>query len=60
MEVPLGKICRGKVHDVALLGLGLSESKQVLTQLQREIVRRQFEWFCRDKEAVTIEPSCGR
>ena len=42
-QVSLGEFCRGKVDDVALLGLGLSESKEVLTRLQREIVTTQFE-----------------
>jgi hypothetical protein len=42
-QVSLGEICAGKVDDVALLGLGLSESKQVLTRLQHEIVATQFE-----------------
>jgi len=41
-QVSLGEFCRGKIDDVALLGLGLSESKEVLTRLQREIVTTQF------------------
>ncbi len=48
-QVSLGEICRTEVHDVALLGLGLSESKQVLTRLQREIVTRQFESTARER-----------
>ena len=42
-QVSLGELCCGKVDDVALLGLGLSESKEMLTRLQREIVMTQFE-----------------
>jgi hypothetical protein len=33
-QVSLREICGGKVDDVALLGLGLSESKEVLTRLR--------------------------
>ena len=42
-QVSLGDICRDKVDDVALLGLGLSEIKQLLMRLQHEIVTTQFE-----------------
>jgi hypothetical protein len=48
-EVSLGEICGGKVDDVALLGLGLSESKQVLTRLQHEIVTTQFESIAHER-----------
>ena len=42
-NVSLGQICSIKVDDVALLGLDLLESKQVLTRLQHEIVTTQFQ-----------------
>ena len=48
-SVSLGQICRSKVDDVALLGLELSESKQVLTRLQHEIVTTQFKSISHDR-----------
>ena len=42
-NVSIGHMIRPDVSDVAMLGLSLSESKQLLAQLQREIVTRQFE-----------------
>jgi hypothetical protein len=48
-EVSLGKVWRGKVDDVALLGLGLSESKQLLTRLQHEIVTTQFDSIAHER-----------
>jgi hypothetical protein len=48
-SVSLGQICRAKVDGVALLGLELSESKQVLTRLQREIVTTQFKSISHDR-----------
>ena len=48
-EVSLGEVCRGKVDDVALLGLGLSESKQLLTRLQHEIVTTQFDSIAHER-----------
>jgi hypothetical protein len=55
-QVSLGEICRTEVHDVALLGLGLSESKLVLARLQREIVTRQFESTTRERRPCVC---CG-
>ena len=48
-SVSLGQICRSKVDDVALLGLELSESKQVLRRLQHEIVTTQFKSISHDR-----------
>ena len=42
-NVPLAQMTRPDVSELATLGLSLSESKQLLAQLQREIVTRQFE-----------------
>ena len=55
-QVSLGEICRTEIHDVALLGLGLSESKLVLARLQREIVTRQFESTTRERRPCVC---CG-
>jgi hypothetical protein len=55
-QVSLGEFCRGKVDDVALLGLGLSESNQVLTRLQREIVTTQFESIAHERRPCAC---CG-
>src|SRR5882757_7046265 len=43
INVPLAQMTRPDVSELATLGLSLSESKQLLAQLQREIVTRQFE-----------------
>ena len=42
-EVSLARIRRTGDEEVAMLGLGLAEGKQVVARLQREIVLRQFE-----------------
>src|SRR5260370_32795658 len=42
-NVPLAQMTRPDVSELAMLGLSLSESKQLLAQLQHEIVTRQFE-----------------
>ncbi len=56
-SVSLGQICRSKVDDVALLGLGLSESKQVLTRLQHEIVTTQFKSISLERQPCAC---CGK
>src|SRR5260370_2416093 len=42
-NVPLAQMTRPDVSELATLGLSLCESKQLLAQLQHEIVTRQFE-----------------
>jgi hypothetical protein len=42
-NVLLAQMTRPDVSELATLGLSLSESKQLLAKLQREIVTRQFE-----------------
>src|SRR6202171_3724341 len=42
-NVPLAQMTRPDVSELATLRLSLSESKQLLAQLQHEIVTRQFE-----------------
>ena len=42
-NVPLAQMTRPDVSELATLGLSLCESKQLLAQLQHEIVIRQFE-----------------
>ena len=42
-EVLLARLTRTGEEEVAMLGLGLAEGKQVVARLQREIVIRQFE-----------------
>jgi hypothetical protein len=42
-QVSLGHLERGEVEDVVLLGLKLSEGKQLMERLQHEIVTRQVE-----------------
>jgi hypothetical protein len=39
-NISLGQIRRTEVQDMAMLGLGLSEGKELLAKLQREIGRR--------------------
>ena len=56
-NVSLGQICSGKVDDVALLGLELSESKQVLTRLQHEIVTTQFNAISVERQPCAC---CGK
>ena len=41
-NVPLAQMTRPDVSELATLGLSLSESKQLLAQLQHEIVTRQY------------------
>jgi hypothetical protein len=48
-NISLGQIRRTEVQDMAMLGLGLSEGKELLAKLQREIVTRQFEATTRDR-----------
>ncbi len=55
-QVSLGDICLGEVHDVALFGLKLSESKQVLTRLQREKVRLPR---CCQYRTARVPPALG-
>ncbi len=55
-QVSLGDIRRGEVDDVALLGLELSEGKQLLSRLQHEIVTKQFESMTRKRQACAC---CG-
>lgn len=42
-NLSLGQVARPEVSDMATLGLSLAESKQLLAQLQHEVVVRQFE-----------------
>ena len=42
-NVPLAQMTRPDVSELATLRLSLSESKQLLAQLQHEIVTQQFE-----------------
>ena len=42
-NISLGQVARAEVSDIATLGLSLAESKQLLAQLQHEVVVRQFE-----------------
>src|SRR6202049_4073024 len=42
-NLALGQVARPEVSDMATLGLSLAESKQLLAQLQHEVVVRQFE-----------------
>src|ERR1700722_844765 len=42
-NISLGQVARPEVSDMATLGLSLAESKQLLAQLQHEVVVRQFE-----------------
>ena len=42
-QVSLARLTRTGEEAVAMLGLGLSEGKQVVARLQHEIVVRQFE-----------------
>jgi len=42
-NVPVAQMTRPDVSELATLGLSLCESKQLLAQLQHEIVTRQFE-----------------
>ena len=41
-QLSLGEVGRHEIHDAALLGLGLSESKELLTRLQHAVVTTQF------------------
>jgi hypothetical protein len=55
------EICRGKVNDVALSGLGLPDSKQMLTWLQYEIVTTQFRIGEHDdRELLVFEAAAAR
>src|SRR5471032_1484948 len=42
-NISLGQLARAEVSDMATLGLSLAESKQLLAELQHEVVVRQFE-----------------
>ena len=42
-NISLGQVARPEVSDMATFGLSLAESKQLLAQLQHEVVVRQFE-----------------
>ena len=42
-NISLGQLARAELSDMATLGLSLAESKQLLAQLQHEVVVRQFE-----------------
>jgi hypothetical protein len=55
-NISLGKIRQAAGNDIATLGLGLPEGKQLLARLQHEIVTRQFEATARNRQPCT---QCG-
>ena len=48
-NVPLAQMTRPDVSELATLGLSVPESKQLLAQLQHEIVTRQFQETTRQR-----------
>jgi hypothetical protein len=42
-NISLGQVVRPQASELAEMGLSLAESKQLLAQLQQEVVVRQFE-----------------
>src|SRR5450432_3903037 len=49
-NISLGQIRLAAGKDIAMLGISLSERKQLLASLQHEIVTRQFEAAARDRQ----------
>jgi hypothetical protein len=49
-NISLGQIRQAAGSNIAMLGLGLSEGKQLLARLQHEVVTRQFEATARNRQ----------